>query len=427
MTTVSRCPSTAAPFSPSSPAIAAGGRVDPRAPRGRQLDPLGVIEQRPDGEDRRGRGPASRIAGASSTSAAWVAASTTTSDALEQVPEPEEGRGPGQAGQELARPARRRGWSAPTSVTPGMPGRQRPRHGPPDRPQSEDPDAARRSRSCAATVATPRAAKSRRRPCYPSRAMARGISAARAATAPWAARAAVSPATTTMPGSAATPSSFPRATRDPLDREIVALLSASLAYGRVSLFGAWLGAAPGLAGPVPPGLRRALRPRPRRPALRPVPLPVHAGARRRGRRPGHPPADRSPRLAPAPPSWPGTRTTSRTSARRSTASPSSILEQDFRPVGMARPTRGFRHLFPDPAHGGRLQALAPLPPLDGPPGSAGLRGLARGLAVEAPDPARHPHREHGSRDPAHAAPDPDRAHGGRHHRHAPPARPRPTR
>ena len=30
----------------------------------------------------------------------------------------------------------------------------------------------------------------------------------------------------------------------------------------------------------------------------------------------------------------------------------SILEQDFRPVGMARPTRGFRHLFPDPATGG---------------------------------------------------------------------------
>ena len=30
----------------------------------------------------------------------------------------------------------------------------------------------------------------------------------------------------------------------------------------------------------------------------------------------------------------------------------SILEQDFRRVGMARPTRGFRHLFPDPATGG---------------------------------------------------------------------------
>ena len=30
----------------------------------------------------------------------------------------------------------------------------------------------------------------------------------------------------------------------------------------------------------------------------------------------------------------------------------SILEQDFRPVGMPRPTRGFRHLFPDPATGG---------------------------------------------------------------------------
>ena len=40
------------------------------------------------------------------------------------------------------------------------------------------------------------------------------------------------------------------------------------------------------------------------------------------------------------------------SGRRSTASPTSILEQDFRPVGMPRPTRGFRHLFPDPAIGG---------------------------------------------------------------------------
>ena len=30
----------------------------------------------------------------------------------------------------------------------------------------------------------------------------------------------------------------------------------------------------------------------------------------------------------------------------------SILEQDFSPVGMTRPTRGFRHLFPDPVTGG---------------------------------------------------------------------------
>ena len=33
---------------------------------------------------------------------------------------------------------------------------------------------------------------------------------------------------------------YPARYRDPLDREIVALLSACLAYGRVSLFGAWL-------------------------------------------------------------------------------------------------------------------------------------------------------------------------------------------
>ena len=34
----------------------------------------------------------------------------------------------------------------------------------------------------------------------------------------------------------------------------------------------------------------------------------------------------------------------------------SILEQDFRPVGMPRLTRGFRHLFPDPASGAPASA-----------------------------------------------------------------------
>jgi hypothetical protein len=45
----------------------------------------------------------------------------------------------------------------------------------------------------------------------------------------------------------------------------------------------------------------------------------------------------------------------------------SILEQDFRAVGMPRLTRGFRHLFSRPALGGACKALASLPPLDGPP------------------------------------------------------------
>ena len=46
---------------------------------------------------------------------------------------------------------------------------------------------------------------------------------------------------------------FPARYRDPLDREIVALLSASLAYGRVSLFGAWLERLLEWLGPSPRG------------------------------------------------------------------------------------------------------------------------------------------------------------------------------
>ena len=45
----------------------------------------------------------------------------------------------------------------------------------------------------------------------------------------------------------------------------------------------------------------------------------------------------------------------------------SILEQDLRPVGMTSLTRGLPPPVPGSGSSGRLQALAPLPPLDDPP------------------------------------------------------------
>ena len=123
------------------------GRVDPSAPRRRPLDPLGVIEQRPDGEDdqiatrlqdRRRQLDESGLRGGLDDDVG----------AVEQVPEPEEGRGPGQAGQELARPAGVAAGRAGERQA-RHPGRERPRDGTSDRPQPEDPDAARRCAACA--------------------------------------------------------------------------------------------------------------------------------------------------------------------------------------------------------------------------------------------------------------------------------------
>jgi uncharacterized protein (TIGR02757 family) len=144
---------------------------------------------------------------------------------------------------------------------------------------------------------------------------------------------------------------YPARYPDPLDREIVALLSACLAYGRVTLFGPWVVRLLGWLGPSPRVFVAAFDPA--RDASRFAPfhyrftrgrdvaaavlaihrLIVRHGSLRAAFVAGHSPAD--PDVQPA-------------LHRFAT----SILEQDFRPVGMPRLTRGFRHLFPDPATGG---------------------------------------------------------------------------
>ena len=140
---------------------------------------------------------------------------------------------------------------------------------------------------------------------------------------------------------------FPARYRDPLDREIVALQSASLAYGRVSLFGAWLERLLEWLGPSPRGFVERFDPA--RDAARFAPfhyrftrgrdvagavLGIHRLVERHGSLHAALGAE-EPDVRPA-------------LQRFAT----SILEQDFRPVEMPRLTRGFRHLFPDPALGG---------------------------------------------------------------------------
>ena len=61
---------------------------------------------------------------------------------------------------------------------------------------------------------------------------------------------------------------YPARYTDPLDREIVALLSACLAYGRVSLFGAWLARLLDWLGPSPRAFVEGIRARARCRALR---------------------------------------------------------------------------------------------------------------------------------------------------------------
>jgi uncharacterized protein (TIGR02757 family) len=144
---------------------------------------------------------------------------------------------------------------------------------------------------------------------------------------------------------------FPHRYPDPLDREIVALLSASLAYGRVSLFGPWIERLLEWMGPSPrvfvagfdpgrdvecfaPFHYRFTRGR----DLAAATLALHRlivrhGSLRAAFVEGYSADD--PDVQPA--------------LRRFAT---SILGQDFRTVGMPRLSRGFRHLFPDPALGG---------------------------------------------------------------------------
>ncbi len=144
---------------------------------------------------------------------------------------------------------------------------------------------------------------------------------------------------------------YPRRYPDPLDREIVALLTASLAYGRVDLFGPWVERLLGWLGPSPRAF--VLRFEPQRDARLFAPLHyrftrgvdlaaavlaihrllVRHGSLRRAFLAGYSDADGDIRAA----------------LDRFAV---SILEQDFRPVGMPVPSRGFHHLFPRPADGG---------------------------------------------------------------------------
>jgi uncharacterized protein (TIGR02757 family) len=144
---------------------------------------------------------------------------------------------------------------------------------------------------------------------------------------------------------------FPRRYADPLDREIVALLTASLAYGRVSLFAPWVERLLGWLTPSPRAF--ALGFEPARDAVVFAPfhyrftrgrdlaaailaihrLLVRHGSLRRAFLAGY--SDADPDIRPA--------------LDRFVA---SLLDQDFRPVGMRRPSRGLRHLFPRPRNGG---------------------------------------------------------------------------
>jgi uncharacterized protein (TIGR02757 family) len=144
---------------------------------------------------------------------------------------------------------------------------------------------------------------------------------------------------------------YPARYSDPLDREIAALLASSLAYGRVALFGPWVDRLLGWLGPSPRRFVEGFDPRRHGELFRPfhyrftrgmdVAAAVlaiqrlvrqHQSLRRAflaGYSPEH--ADIRPAL------------------ERFAA---ALRDQDLRAVGMAHPTRGFRHLFPQPADGG---------------------------------------------------------------------------
>lgn len=144
---------------------------------------------------------------------------------------------------------------------------------------------------------------------------------------------------------------FPRRYADPLDREVAALLAASLAYGRVSLFGPWVDRLLGWMGPSPHAFALGFDAGRDAATLAPfhyrftrgadvaaAVLAVHRllvrhGSLRLAFVAGY--SDRDADIRPA-------------LDRFVTA----LLEQDFRPVGMRQPTRGLRHLFPRPAGGG---------------------------------------------------------------------------
>jgi uncharacterized protein (TIGR02757 family) len=144
---------------------------------------------------------------------------------------------------------------------------------------------------------------------------------------------------------------FPQRYGDPRDREVVALLSACLAYGRVDLFSVWIERLLDWLGPSPHAFVRAFEPGRDAARFQPfhyrftrgrdvaaVVLAMHRvlvehGSLRQAFLVGYADADTDVRPA-----------LSRFAAR--------LIEQDFRPVGMRQVTRGLRHLLPQPADGG---------------------------------------------------------------------------
>src|SRR5262245_62331714 len=148
---------------------------------------------------------------------------------------PSRGGAPGSdARNPRARPASRA--VAPISASPGIPPARARATGRPMAPSPRRPTR-RRGWLMRATVAR-WSAKSRRRRAI-LRAMARGISAARASRL----RGPLERLYRRYDYEARVGSDaiqYPARYQDPLDREIVALLSACLAYGRVTLFGPWV-------------------------------------------------------------------------------------------------------------------------------------------------------------------------------------------
>ena len=149
--------------------------------------------------------------------------------AVEKVFEPEEGRGPGKAGQELTGPAGIAAGRADERQT-RHPGRERARDGPTDRAQPEYADATRRVRH--ARHRSNASSRNQGGGVLSFGAMAGGISAAGAARL----RGPLERLYRRYDYHARIGSDaiqYPGRYEDPLDREIVALPSACLAYGRV--------------------------------------------------------------------------------------------------------------------------------------------------------------------------------------------------
>ncbi len=195
---------------------------------------------------------------------------------------------------------------------------------------------------------------------------------------------------------------FPIRYPDPADREVVALLSTCMAYGRVDLFGPWVDWALARMGDAPARFILGFDPakhsarfdgfryrfnRPRDLAafcLATQRVLIRHGSLGACFRAGFSPED--PHVGPALERFVG-----------------EFLSQDLSAVfPRNRLSYGFRHWFPAAVHRRAVQAPAPVPALDGPPRAAGLRPLDRDPAGRPADPGGHPHREHGALARAHA-------------------------